>query len=237
MKLFVWMLVLVAAALGLFVGLVALQPVAPPRPGPEPAPALTPPPDEPEEGGAKGPLIPPAIEGFRLKQLERVEPQFEGERFSVHATFEPAPGSPFADVVESVGVSVFQLTTPLAADHVLPLLALGEPADVALELDGEPYTVQAFVDGEAGLAGALWREGTRVYYVLVAGRPGAPGEALRDAALTVARAVLQQEQGKEKAQTETEAETKIPAPSMIETQTPSTKPEAKGESEDEGEEE
>jgi len=152
-------------------------------------------PDEPEEGGTGGPLIPPEIEGFRLKQLERVEPQFEGERFSVHATFEPGAGSPFADVVESVGVSVFQLTTPLAADHVLPLLALGELTDVALELDGEPRTVQAFVDEEAGLAGALWREGTRVYYVLVAGRPGAPGEALRDAALAVAQAMLQRERG------------------------------------------
>ncbi len=212
--LFTWMLVLIAAAIGLFVALVALQPAAPPSGPLTPPNATTPPSSSNEE--TQGPLIPPEIEGFQLMQIERVEPQFEGERFSVHASFAPTEGSPFADFIESLGVSVFQLTTPLAADQILPLLALSEPTEVTIDLDEHQQTLQVFVDEEVGLAGALWREDTRVYYVLIAGKVGAPGEKLQEATLTVAKAVLQRKPAQ------------VPASSMMETQTPSTKAESEG---------
>jgi len=209
--LFVWMLVLIAAAAGLFWALVVLQPITPSSGPPPPTPPATTPPS-----GAQGPLIPSKIEGFQLLQIERVEPQFEGELFSVHASFTPTADSPFADLIESLGVSVFQLATPLAADQILPLLALSEPTEVNVEVDERQRTLQVFVDEEVGLAGALWREETRVYYVLIAGKGGAPEGELQEATLTVAKAVLRRQPAQ------------APASSMMEAQTPSTKAESGG---------
>jgi hypothetical protein len=84
---------------------------------------------------------------------------------------------------------------------------------VNVEVDERQQTLQVFVDEEVGLAGALWREETRVYYVLIAGKVGAPGGELQEATLTVAKAVLQRQPAQ------------APASSTMEAQTPSTKAE------------
>lgn len=176
-NLFLVMLILIGAAVALFVALITLQPGAPASLPPVPSP--------PTEGTRA--LIPSEIEGFVLEDIERAEPVFERELFSVHATFAPEAESPFAGSVESLGVSVFQLSSPQAAEEIKPLLIMGESGPLTLE----GVEAEFFSNEEAALAGLIWQEGLRVYYVLVSGVLGSSDvDVLREAALTAARAVL-----------------------------------------------
>jgi len=175
-NLFVVMLILIGAAVVLFFALMTLQPGVASGPSSTPGPA-------PE--GVRD-VIPHEIEGFVLEDIERAEPVFEGELFSVHATFVPQGDSPFAGNVESLGISIFQLKDPQAAGEIKPLLIMGESSPLALE----GVETEFFSNEEAVLAGLIWQEGLRVYYVLVSGAAGASADVLREAALTAARAVL-----------------------------------------------
>jgi len=176
-NLFVVMLILIGAAVALFLALMTLQPGVPSGPSSTPGP--------PAEGVKA--VIPHEIEGFVLEDIERAEPVFEGELFSVHATFVPQADSPYAESVESLGVSVFQLSTPQAAEEIKPLLIMGESSPLTLE----GVETEFFSNEEAVLAGLIWQEGLRVYYVLVSGvAQAAQMDMLREAALTAARAVL-----------------------------------------------
>lgn len=184
--LFTLMLVLIGAAVAVFIGLIWLEERPPGGPaGPVP-------PTEVQTGSAKvGSVLPGEIEGFQLEEIERTDPVFEGELFSVHATFVPAEGSPYEGVVESLGLSVFQLKSAEAADEIVPLLLLGEPEE--LTLDG--VKMEIFTLEDAGLVGLIWRdeEERRLFYVLVSGAPdgGATAvEALKEAALAAANATL-----------------------------------------------
>ncbi len=170
------MLILIGAAVALLVALIALQ-------GGAPSGTATPPlATEPQT------LIPPQIEGFEIERIDRADPIFEGELFSVHAALVPAANSPFAQSVESLGITVFLLKDPQAADEIKPLLLLGE----SRELTVEGLKAQAFASQESGLVGLLWQKDRKLYYVLVSGPTDekADLDALHQAALAVAQAIL-----------------------------------------------
>jgi hypothetical protein len=184
-NLFTLLLVLIGAAVAVFVGLIWLQESVPVGPAVGPAPRT-----EVQTGSAKvGSVLPGEIEGFQLEDIERTDPVFEGELFSVHATFAPAEGSPYEGVVESLGLSVFQLQSADVADEILPLLLLGEPEEMTLGGVG----MQVFVLEDAGLVGLIWQQEARLFYVLVSGVPdGAESdvEILKEAAIAAANAIL-----------------------------------------------
>ncbi len=118
--------------------------------------------------GQQDALIPDSLPGFEAQSIERAEPSFEGELFSVHAQFAPTAESPYADAVESLGVSVFRLSNPDAGAEIKDILAMGEPETrTVAERD-----IQVFVNDGAGLAGALWQQGVDVYLVLASGTSG-----------------------------------------------------------------
>lgn len=113
-------------------------------------------------------LIPDSLPGFEAQSIERAEPSFEGELFSVHAQFAPTSESPFADAVDSLGVSVFRLSNPDAGGQIKDVLAMGEPETQTVA----DRDIQVFVNDGAGLAGALWQQGVDVYLVLASGTSG-----------------------------------------------------------------
>jgi len=178
--LFLVMLILIGAAVVLLIGLFMLQPSAPPSP-----------PENPEA------VIPAEIEGFKLKLIERVDPAFRGERFSIMGIFEPEAGSPFEGSVESLGIHVFQLSDPKAAEEIEPvlLMSMGEDLTVREDLIAN-VVVKSLTNEELRLAGVLWQEGLRLYYVLVSGSADAEGldmDLLSQAALVAAEAILRGE--------------------------------------------
>lgn len=136
----------------------------------------------------RGALIPDTLPGFKARSIERAEPSFEGELFSVHAQFSPTPDSPYAGTVESLGVSVFRLSDPDAGGDIKEILTMGEP-EARTVADHE---VQVFVNEGAGLAGALWQRGVDVYLVLASGAAGddQAQQQARDAVMSAAEALL-----------------------------------------------
>ncbi len=183
--LFTLLLVLIGAAVAVFVGLIWLQERLPT--GPLVGPTLGT--ETQTESQKAGAVLPNEIEGFALEGIERTDPVFEGELFSVHATFVPAEGSPYEGTVESLGISVFQLQSAEVADEILPLLLLGEPGEMTLG----GVEMQIFVLEDAGLVGLIWQQDARLFYVLVSGVPdGAKSdvEILKEAATAAANAIL-----------------------------------------------
>ena len=138
--------------------------------------------------GREGALIPDSLPGFQARSIERAEPSFEGELFSVHAQFSPTSDSSYAGAVESLGVSVFRLSNPDAGGEIKSILTMGDP---------EPRTVadheiQVFFNPGAGLAGALWQQGVDVYLILASGTAGndQAQQRAQDAVLSAAEALL-----------------------------------------------
>jgi hypothetical protein len=169
------MLILIGAALALFVALILIHP----------ADSSTPPPASTES------LIPAKIEGFVIDQIERVSPIFEGELFSVHASLRPETGSLYEVAVENLGITLFLLRTPRAAEEIRPLLLFGESRPITFE----GVRMDAFADGNTRLAGLIWQEGLTLYYVLVSGVADVfelDMSLLEQAAQTAARAILKQ---------------------------------------------
>jgi hypothetical protein len=180
-NLFVVMLIIIGAAVALLVGLLLLQPSAPSGPSPT-------------ETGAEA-IIPSEIEGFTLKLIERVDPVFEGELFSVMGVFVPKAGSPFEGSVESLGIHVFQLSDPQAAEEIEPvlLMSMGEEITISESLIAG-VTVRSITNEKLRLAGVLWQEGQQLYYVLVSGAADATDvDLLSQAALVAAEAILKGE--------------------------------------------
>lgn len=203
--LFLIFVLLIGAAVALFVGLVVLQPGPPsaPAPTPTPTPSLpetrgSPAPEE-RPSAEEAPPLPLKIEGFAFVSFERTDPAFPGEEYSVTVFFAPEEGSPYEGIVESLGITRFQLQNPEAGPEILAtLLLLGEQTE-EITLDDVPMTF--FVNEPAGLAGLAWQEGLQIYYVLVSGVLGGEGEGeesnrdrLKEAARVAAKAVLAQEQ-------------------------------------------
>lgn len=136
----------------------------------------------------QGALIPDTLPGFRARSIERAEPSFEGELFSVHAQFSPTSDSPYAGAVESLGVSVFRLSNPDAGGEIRDILTMGEP-EARTVADRE---IQVFFNEGAGLAGAIWQQGVDVYLVLASGAAGndQAQQQARDAVMGSAEALL-----------------------------------------------
>lgn len=174
-NLFVVMLVLVGVAVALFVALIALQPGGPS--GLSPA--------ETAET-----LIPQAIEGFKLEDISRSEPYFPGELFSVHGIFVPAEDSPFSSHVESLGISVFLLKEPKAAEEIKETLKL---LGTSKEITFQGVKMEKLSDEEIGLIGLLWQEQLKLYYIQVSAAPQQEVdlEILSQAALAAAKAILE----------------------------------------------
>jgi len=116
----------------------------------------------------QGALIPDTLPGFEARSIERAEPSFEGELFSVHAQFSPTSDSPYSGAVESLGVSVFRLSNPDAGAEIKDVLTMGDPETQTVA----DHEVQVFFNEGAGLAGALWQQGVDVYLVLASGASG-----------------------------------------------------------------
>lgn len=136
----------------------------------------------------QGALIPDRLPGFQARSIERAEPSFEGELFSVHAQFSPTSDSPYSGSVESLGVSVFRLSNPDAGAEIKDVLTMGDP-EARTVADHE---IQVFFNESAGLAGALWQQGVDVYLVLASGAAGdaQAQQQARDAVLSSAEALL-----------------------------------------------
>ena len=175
-NLFTVMLVLIGAAVALFVGLVVLHLGATPT--------------EETTGTETSTLIPQEIEGFTVEHIDRVDPIFEGELFSVHATFAPQESSPFKGSVENLGVTVCLLADAKAANEIKPLLLLGDATAVTVE----GVRMQAFSNTDAKLAGLLWQDDLKLYYVLVSGVIDSENldmNELNQAAQVAAQAILE----------------------------------------------
>jgi len=207
--LFLVFVLLIGAAVALFVGLVVLH-SAPPSPSPSaPLPTLS----TSEATGAsesptgeEPPPLPMKVEGFTFVNFERTNPAFPGEEYSVTVFFAPEEGSPYEGAVESLGITRFQLKDPKAGAEILAtLLLLGEETE-DLTVDEVPMTF--FANEPVGLAGLAWQDRRQIYYVLVSGVVGEEGgsdlETLKAAARAAAEAVLAQLRGREPGQTEGE---------------------------------
>ncbi len=178
-NLFTVMLILIGAAVAVFVALIVLQTGTNSSSGPPETPTQT--------------LIPQEIEGFVIERMDRADPIFEGELFSVHASLVPEAGSPFEGSVESLGITVFLLENLRAANEIKPLLLLGDASPLTIE--GVP--MQAFVNEDAQLAGLLWQNNLQIYYVLVSGVADSQDlnmDVLTEAAQFVARAIVKGEE-------------------------------------------
>lgn len=140
----------------------------------------------------QGALIPDSLPGFEARSIERAEPSFEGELFSVHAQFDPTSDSPYAGAVDNLGVSVFRLSSPDAGGDITEILTMGEP-EARTVADRE---IQVFFNEGAGLAGALWQQGVDVYLILASGASGndQAQQQARDAVMTAAEALLGRQQ-------------------------------------------
>ncbi|GEM_PF-2886561 len=216
--LFLVFVLLIGAAVALFVGLVVLQP-APPVPSPLPSreegasppggPLLTEPEPEPEPepDGEEPPPLPMKVEGFSFVNFERTDPAFPGEEYSVTVFFAPEEGSPYEGEIESLGITRFQLEDPKAGPDILAtLLLLGEETE-DLTINDVPMTF--FANGPVGLAGLAWQDGRQIYYILVSGvveedGGGSNVETLKRAAQAAAEAVLAQLQKRESGKAEGE---------------------------------
>lgn len=198
--LFLVFVLLIGAALALFVGLVVLQP-SPPAPSLPETPG-TPPEEEP-------PPLPMKVEGFTFVNFERTDPAFPGEEYSVTVFFAPEEGSPYAGAVESLGITRFQLKDPTAGPEILAtLLLLGDQTE-EVTVGDVPMTF--FANGPVGLAGLAWQDGRQIYYILVSGSieedgEGAEVEMLRGAAQAAAEAVLAQLRQRQREPGQTEGE-------------------------------
>ena len=198
--LFLVFVLLIGAAVVLFVGLVVLQPGPPSGPGTAPTPTPSPPaettgpPETPSEEEA--PPLPMKVEGFSFVNFERTDPAFPGEEYSVTVFFAPEEGSPYEEAVESLGITRFQLEDPKAGEEILAtLLLLGEQTE---EMTVGEVPMTFFANEPVGLAGLAWQEGRQIYYVLVSGVIDEEGKSdldvLKEAARVAAEAVLAQKQ-------------------------------------------
>ena len=173
-NLFTVMLILIGVAVALFVGLIVLH--------------LGAPVEEPTRTQTET-LIPQEIEGFVTGEMKRTEPAFEGELFSITVPFLPAPDSPFEGSVESLGITVFLLADSKAANEIKPLLLMGDATAVTIE----GVRMQAFSNKDAKLAGLLWQDDVKLYYVLVSGVSDLADlsmETLSQAAQVAAQAII-----------------------------------------------
>lgn len=179
---FILLLVLIGVAVAALAAFLVLQPGEGPASssGSEQASSST--------NAEQGSLIPDTLPGFRARSIERAEPSFEGELFSVHAQFSPTSDSPYAGAVESLGVSVFRLSNPDAGGDIKEILTMGDP-EARTVADRE---IQVFFNEGASLAGALWQSGVDVYLVLASGTAGdaSSQQQARDAVLSAAEALL-----------------------------------------------
>lgn len=173
-NLFNVLLIFVGLAVALFVALVVLHSNAPPS--------------SEVQGTKNEALIPQEIEGFSVERIDRVDPIFDGELFSVHASFAPKADSSFQGLVENLGITLFILENPRAADEIKPLLLMGDSGEQILE----GVHLQSFSNPDARLAGLLWQDGVKLYYVLVAGIDSGDLNmtALQQAAQAAAKAIL-----------------------------------------------
>lgn len=144
---------------------------------------------QPELGAQGQKLIPQEIQGFEQKRLDRAEPTFPGELFSVHAQFVPLPGSRYEQWVESLGISVFRLEDSQASDEIKPLLLMGDPS----ELTFRETRMELFANADAGLVGLIWQLGRDLYHVRVSSQGDVEfdAELLREAALGAADALME----------------------------------------------
>ena len=214
--LFLIFVLLIGAAVALFVGLVVLQPAPPASPpfpsleegaSPPGAPLLTEPEPESEPEGEEPPPLPMKVEGFSFVNFERTDPAFPGEEYSVTVFFAPEEGSPYEGAVESLGITRFQLETQTAGAEILEtLLLLGEQTE---EITVQDVPMTFFANEPVGLAGLAWQEGRQIYYILVSGVIGEEGEGsnldvLKEAARVAAEAVLAQLRQRESGKAEGE---------------------------------
>jgi hypothetical protein len=176
-NLFHVLLILIGAAVALFVAVVLLNPVSSSS-------------NFEASSGQTEPLIPPEIEGFKVERIDRADPIFEGELFSVHASFAPTVDSPFQGAVENLGITLFLLRTAQAANEIKSLLLSG--AEETSELTVGAVRMQSFSNRDARLSGLLWHEGEKLYYVLVAGVDSVEFDlnALQQAAQLAATAIV-----------------------------------------------
>lgn len=177
--LFVIMLILIGAAVALLVAFLALPP------GPSPPTGTT------SSTRAEQALIPEAIPGFILERIDRAEPSFPGELFSVTAVFVPEPGSPYEGAVASMGVTVFRLESPRSGSEITSTLLL--LADETETITVEGVAVESFLNESQGMAGLVWQQGALIYNVLASAVEDAASEdlqTLNDAVTAAAEAII-----------------------------------------------
>ncbi len=179
---FILLLIIVGVALAGLAAFIVLEPGEPPARSStgEQATSST----EAEQGA----LIPDTLPGFKSRSIERAEPSFEGELFSVHAQFAPTADSPYSGAVESLGVSLFRLSNPDKGAEIKDVLLMGDPETQTVA----DHEIQVFFNEGAGLAGALWQQGVDVYLILASGASGddAAQQRAQEAVRSAAKALL-----------------------------------------------
>jgi hypothetical protein len=126
-------------------------------------------------------LIPQEIDGFVLKEkLERVEPLFEGERYSAHAFFEPSEGF---EGVETLGVSIYLFANRKRAlgawEEMVTIMGEGVEVTVIKELKAN------LVEGE-GQVSLIWSHRRLLYVIVVTGKEP---ERMKEAAILAAQSI------------------------------------------------
>ncbi|MBI3659025.1 hypothetical protein HY230_00955 [Candidatus Acetothermia bacterium] len=115
-------------------------------------------------GDLAGDRLPEKLDGFMEKfRSPHIDPVLEGENHSATVTFEPAAGSIYERVIESIGVTVVLFDDPAKISQgQAQLLTQGlklEPTKV------EDSEVQMGVNAETGDIGVTWTEGRLLFLI------------------------------------------------------------------------
>lgn len=135
--------------------------------------------------------LPATVPGMvQRESLPQVDPLFEGETYSTHASYVPEAGSAFASQVSRVGAAAYHFDSPGRIESALQVLSLGNPL-TSLEFRGQ--TVLTAEEPAAGQANLFWTRGSALVQVLAVGAPGEAFDmgAIRAAGLTVLEAVIE----------------------------------------------
>jgi len=134
--------------------------------------------------------LPDAVPGMvQQESLPKVDPLFEGETYSRHASYAPEAGSTFSSQVARVGAAAYHFDSPDGIEPALQVLSLGNPLE-SMAFQGE--TVLLTEDPISGQVLLFWTRNSALVQVLAVGAAddGFDMGAIRAAGLTVLEAVI-----------------------------------------------
>ncbi len=135
--------------------------------------------------------LPETVPGMvQQESLPQVDPLFEGETYSTHASYAPEAGSTFAARVARVGAAAYHFESSGKIESALQVLSLGNPLE---SMDFRGQTVLKTEDPAAGQVVLFWDRGSALVQVLAVGVSGEAFDmsAIRAAGLTVLEAVIE----------------------------------------------